>query len=49
MSLRIVRHGRFWAVYHGTDLVVVTVYKKGAREVQRRLTLALALAAGVAG
>jgi plasmid stabilization system protein ParE len=37
--LRIVRYGnsRFWALYDGQDLVVVTVYKRGAREVQRRL------------
>jgi len=37
--LRIVRYGnsRFWALYDGPDLVVVTVYKRGAREVQRRL------------
>ena len=37
--LRIVRYGnsRFWALYDGEDLVVVTVYKRGAREVQRRL------------
>jgi hypothetical protein len=38
--LRIERYGtsRFWALYDGQDLVVVTVYKRGAREVQRRLT-----------
>jgi hypothetical protein len=37
--LRIERYGssRFWALYDGPDLVVVTVYKRGAREVQRRL------------
>ena len=37
--LRIARYGnsRFWALYDGPDLVVVTVYKRGAREVQRRL------------
>jgi len=37
--LRIERYGnsRFWALYDGQDLVVVTVYKRGAREVQRRL------------
>lgn len=37
--LRIVRYGnsRFWALYDGQDLVAVTVYKRGAREVQRRL------------
>jgi hypothetical protein len=27
----------FWAVYDGSDLVCVTVYKKGAAEVIRRL------------
>ena len=37
--LRIARYGnsRFWALYDGPALVVVTVYKRGAREVQRRL------------
>ena len=37
--LRIVRYGnsRFWALYDGHELVVVTVYRRGAREVQRRL------------
>ena len=30
--------GRFWAVYDGAGkLVVVTVYKRGANEVKRRL------------
>ena len=30
--------GRFWAVYDGSgQLVVVTVYKRGANEVKRRL------------
>ena len=30
--------GRFWAVYDGSGrLVVVTVYKRGANEVKRRL------------
>ena len=28
---------RFWAVYCGAALVCVTVYRKGAREVARRL------------
>jgi hypothetical protein len=39
MTLRIARYGRtrFGAVYDGEELVVVTVYKKGAREVQHRL------------
>ena len=33
--LRIERYGnsRFWALFDGQDLVVVTVYKRGAREV----------------
>jgi len=37
--LRIERYGnsRFWALYDGQDLVAVTVYKRGAQEVQRRL------------
>ena len=39
MTLRIERYGktRFWALYEGNELVVVTVYKRGAAEVQRRL------------
>ena len=39
MALRIERYGnsRFWALYDGQDLVAVTVYKRGAQEVQRRL------------
>jgi len=37
--MEIVRRGRFWAVHdpHG-QLVCVTVYKKGAAEVVRRLS-----------
>ena len=37
--MTITRHGRrFWAVYDACgELVCVTVYKKGAREVVRRL------------
>jgi hypothetical protein len=37
-DLRVEKYGRYWAVYdaHGV-LVVVTVYKKGALEVIRRL------------
>lgn len=37
--LRIARYGktRFWALYDGEELVVVTVYQKGARAVQQRL------------
>jgi len=39
MTLRIERYAktRFWALYEGNELVVVTVYKRGAAEVQRRL------------
>lgn len=39
MALRVQRYAntRFWAVYDGEALVVVTVYKKGATAVQRRL------------
>ena len=31
---------RFYALYDGQDLVCVTVYKKGAQEVKRRLEMA---------
>jgi hypothetical protein len=39
MALRIERYGdtRHWAVYDDHELVVVTLYKRGAQEVQRRL------------
>ena len=39
MTLRIARdkHTRHWALYDGHELVVVTVYRRGARAVQRRL------------
>jgi len=39
MTLRIERYKntRHWALYDGAELVVVTVYRRGAREVQRRL------------
>ena len=39
MTLRIERykHTRHWALYDGSELVVVTVYRCGAQEVQRRL------------
>ena len=39
MTLRIERykHTRHWALYDGAELVVVTVYRRGAQEVQRRL------------
>ena len=35
MSIR--KYGRYWALYDAQDLVVVTVYKRGAQEVLRRL------------
>jgi hypothetical protein len=31
------KYGRFWAVYDHGSLVVVTVYRKGALEVMKRL------------
>lgn len=31
------KDSRFWAVYDGDKLVCVTVYKKGAEEIQSRL------------
>jgi len=39
MTLRIERYKntRHWALYDGQELVVVTVYRRGAQEVQRRL------------
>jgi hypothetical protein len=39
MTLRIERYRntRHWAVYEGETLVVVTVYKRGAQELLRRL------------
>ena len=30
-------NGRYWALWDGKELVCVTVYKKGAEEVKRRL------------
>jgi|1186.fasta_scaffold558024_1 hypothetical protein len=38
MAIRLERRGRNWAVYDGETLVCLTVYKKGAAEVVRRLT-----------
>ena len=32
---------RYYALYDGEDLVCVTVYKKGALEVKRRLEMAI--------
>ncbi len=37
--MRVLKYGRFWAVRDGDDLVCVAVYKKGAQEVVRRLTI----------
>ena len=39
MTLRIARckNTRHWALYDGSELVVVTVYRRGAQEVRRRL------------
>jgi hypothetical protein len=36
-GLTLQRYGRFWAVYDQGTLVVVTVYRKGALEVMKRL------------
>jgi len=36
--MRIERYGRYWAVYDGDILICLTVYRKGAVEVIRRLT-----------
>lgn len=37
--MRLEKYGRFWAVYDEVgELVCVTVYKKGAQEVIRRLS-----------
>jgi hypothetical protein len=35
---------RYYALYEGEDLICVTVYKKGAMEVKRRLEIASNLA-----
>ncbi len=35
--LTLQKYGRFWAVYDQGTLVVVTVYRKGALEVMKRL------------
>jgi hypothetical protein len=40
------KYGRFWAVYDQDTLVVVTVYRKGAMEVMKRLTTPQTLPAG---
>ncbi len=35
--MKIVKYKRYWAVYDGSVLVCLCVYKKGAEEVLRRL------------
>ena len=50
--MQIMRRGRFWAVHDGAgQLVCLAVYKKGAREVVRRLSPASVIleASGPAG
>ena len=37
LSVAKYRHSRYWAVYEGRQLLAVTVYKKGALAVMRRL------------
>ena len=38
-SMKVLRRGRFWAVHDGAgQLVCLTVFKKGAAEVVRRLS-----------
>ena len=36
--MRVERYGRYWAVCDGQALVCVTIYRRGACEVVRRLT-----------
>ena len=36
-GMEIVNWGRYFALYDQEELVCVTVYKKGAREVRRRI------------
>lgn len=40
------RKTRFWAVYDADELICVTVYKKGANAVKRRLNGTLAPTVG---
>ncbi len=44
MPVKVERYpnSRFWAVWEGSSLLCVTVYKKGAINVANRLTAALA-------
>lgn len=37
--LEIQRYNRYWAIYDNRDLVCVTVYRKGAEEVVKRLKM----------
>ena len=36
-KMTVKKYGRFWAVWDGEELICVTVYKKGAEEVTKRL------------
>lgn len=37
--MKIEKYGRFWAIYDAEGILIcITVYKKGAAEVVRRLT-----------
>ena len=36
-SMEIVKRGRYFALYDQGELVCITVYKKGAQEVKRRI------------
>lgn len=37
--MKLEKYGRFWAIYDENNILIcVTVYKKGAKEVIRRLT-----------
>lgn len=35
--MKITRYGRYWALYDGSELIAVTIYRKGAMEIARRL------------
>jgi hypothetical protein len=38
--MKIEKYGRFWAVYDANGILIcLTVYKKGAKEVIRRLSI----------
>ena len=36
-GMKIINWGRYFALYDGEELICVTVYKKGAVEVKRRI------------